>query len=544
MKKRKKWPWIVLAVVAVVIILIIILLSSAANELGKTVYTRYDVKKGDVSTTITASGTLRAQDTAEIDLPDGIEVEEVLVSLGDRVSKGDRLAKVNISGAKEVASQLQDSLETIDSQISMSNSSSGSTAVKSGVKGRIKAIYAKEGDLASSVISEYGSLAVISMDGKMYVDISTQKELNVGDELQIRWSDSTQTAQVLYAIDGGYRVTFDDDSVPYDESVAVYLDDEHIADATAQISSPATVYTDGGRITGIEAEVNESVSASTTIFTIEEGQQSSSYLQLISQREQIAEDLSVAAALVDEPYLKASADGVISQINAGSAASSAVSQPNANTASAASSYAMGSGMSQLTSGTSSAGSASLDGSQTASNAAFVIETGSVNKMTVSVNELDISNVKVGQEAQVTIDAFSDETFEAEVTSVSNYGEYDGSMSNYSVELTINDDERLLSGMNGSAVIVSNSVEDVLIIPVEAISEDSQGAFVYVSETGNTDGSDNQEVRIKTGLSDGQYVEVTEGLSENDKVMYVRSGTTMYEQLMSMREEMMGEGSAQ
>ena len=88
MKKRRKWPWIVLAAVAVVIILVIIFVSSAANGLKNTVYTRYDVKKGDVTTSITASGTLRPQDSQEIDIPDGIEVEDVLVSVGDRVSSG------------------------------------------------------------------------------------------------------------------------------------------------------------------------------------------------------------------------------------------------------------------------------------------------------------------------------------------------------------------------------------------------------------------------------------------------------------------------
>lgn len=543
MKKRRKWPWIVLAAVAVVIILVIIFVSSAANGLKNTVYTRYDVKKGDVTTSITASGTLRPQDSQEIDIPDGIEVEDVLVSVGDRVSKGDRLAKVNENDAKKTASELKDSIAALDAQISAAGSTKASS-VKSGVKGRVKAIYAKEGELVSSVISENGCLAIISAGGKMYADITTQTELKPKDKVEIKWENGNDEAEVLYAIQDGYRIVFDDDKAPYGKNIEVYLKDMRLGEADAQIMTPISIYSDGGRIENIDVQVNDSVSAGSTLFTLEEGQEQSAYLQLLSQREQLAKVMSDAAALVDDPYVTADADGVISAINIAKSASSVdVQQSGAGSgASSSGTYSM-MGMSQTSSLT--AASANNASEQTASSsAAFVLETGDANTMTVMVNELDISSVKAGQKAEVSVDAFADEKFEAEVTSVSNYGTYDGSMSNYAVEITLKADDRLLSGMNGSAVIVSNSAEDVLLVPVEAINEDAQGEFVYVSSTGNTDGSDKKQVRIKTGLSDGEFAEVLEGLNEGDKVMYTRSGMTMYEQLMSMHDDMVGKGSAQ
>ncbi len=543
MKKRRKWPWIALAAVAVVIILVIIFVSSAANGLKNTVYTRYDVKKGDVTTSITASGTLRPQDSQEIDIPDGIEVEDVLVSVGDRVSKGDRLAKVNENDAKKTASELKDSIAALDAQISAAGSTKASS-VKSGVKGRVKAIYAKEGELVSSVISENGCLAIISAGGKMYADITTQTELKPKDNLEIKWENGNDEAEVLYAIQDGYRIVFDDDKAPYGKNIEVYLKDMRLGEADAQIMTPISIYSDGGRIENIDVQVNDSVSAGSTLFTLEEGQEQSAYLQLLSQREQLAKVMSDAAALVDDPYVTADADGVISAINIAKSASSVdVQQSGAGSgASSSGTYSM-MGMSQ-TSSLTSTGSNNASEQTASSSAAFVLETGDANTMTVMVNELDISSVKAGQKAEVSVDAFADEKFEAEVTSVSNYGTYDGSMSNYAVEITLKADDRLLSGMNGSAVIVSNSAEDVLLVPVEAINEDAQGEFVYVSSTGNTDGSDKKQVRIKTGLSDGEFAEVLEGLNEGDKVMYTRSGMTMYEQLMSMHDDMVGKGSAQ
>ena len=276
MKKRRKWPWIVLAAVAVVIILVIIFVSSAANGLKNTVYTRYDVKKGDVTTSITASGTLRPQDSQEIDIPDGIEVEDVLVSVGDRVSKGDRLAKVNENDAKKTASELKDSIAALDAQISTAGSTK-SSSVKSGVKGRVKAIYAKEGELVSSVISENGCLAIISAGGKMYADITTQTELKPKDKLEIKWENGNDEAEVLYAIKDGYRIVFDDDKAPYGKNIEVYLKDMRLGEADAQIMTPISIYSDGGRIENIDVQVNDSVSAGSTLFTLEEGQEQSAY---------------------------------------------------------------------------------------------------------------------------------------------------------------------------------------------------------------------------------------------------------------------------
>ena len=130
----------------------------------------------------------------------------------------------------------------------------------------------------------------------------------------------------------------------------------------------------------------------------------------------------------------------------------------------------------------------------------------------------------------------------EVTSVSAYGQNSGSMANYSVELKLAGGENLLSGMNGSAVIETQRAQDVIIIPVEAIGEDAQGEYVYVSASGDTEGKDKQIRRIETGIADADYTEVKNGLNAGEKVVYVHQGQTMMDQLMSMREQMMNGGS--
>ena len=76
----------------------------------------------------------------------------------------------------------------------------------------------------------------------------------------------------------------------------------------------------------------------------------------------------------------------------------------------------------------------------------------------------------------------------------------------------------MEGSNGDATITADKVDNVLLIPVEAISEDSNGEFVYV-------GTERKKTYITSGLSDGAYAEVKTGLSEGNKVLYVKSSTS-------------------
>jgi HlyD family secretion protein len=155
----------------------------------------------------------------------------------------------------------------------------------------------------------------------------------------------------------------------------------------------------------------------------------------------------------------------------------------------------------------------------------VLYTGGALKMMVSVDELDIESVALGQSATVTLDAFPDEKFAGSVTRISNVGETAKSVATFSVELTLDADARLKLGMNGNATILVDQATDALILPIAAISEDADGAYVYV-------GDELVKTYITTGLSDGTNAVVTGGLSEGDVVKYA-SGMTMYETLQTL-----------
>ena len=147
--------------------------------------------------------------------------------------------------------------------------------------------------------------------------------------------------------------------------------------------------------------------------------------------------------------------------------------------------------------------------------AIVFHTGGAVKLVINADELDIDAVSLGQSASVTLDAYPGESFTATVSHISRIGTVSGSITTYPVEVTLSFDERLLEGMNGSAVVLTSKKDNVPLLPVDLINEDSTGEYVNVmSASGAYERRD-----ITTGLSDGKNAEVTSGLVAGDQVWY-------------------------
>ena len=98
---------------------------------------------------------------------------------------------------------------------------------------------------------------------------------------------------------------------------------------------------------------------------------------------------------------------------------------------------------------------------------------------MNIDELDISNVKVGQTVEVTADAFEDQTFEGTVTKVSMEGTAANGVTYYPVTVTMTEYGGLLPGMNVTGVIILGEAEDALAIPVDALQ---RGNKVYVKDS--------------------------------------------------------------
>ena len=139
-------------------------------------------------------------------------------------------------------------------------------------------------------------------------------------------------------------------------------------------------------------------------------------------------------------------------------------------------------------------------------------------LTIAIDEHDIAKVSLGQTADVKVTALKGEAFEAEVTEISNYGTNNGGSSKFTVELTMETDERMLAGMNATATIPMFTKMDVLTVPVAALVETVNGTVVYTALDPKT-GDPASPVAVETGVSDGETVEILSGLKSGDKVYY-------------------------
>lgn len=131
----------------------------------------YEVKTGTISTTVSGTGTLAADDVENIDLLSLVAVDAVYVKAGDTVQEGDILASVDPVSVMTALKTLQDEIDDLDDEIKDEQGENISSSIKSGISGRVKKIYASADDSVAEVMAENGALLLLSLDGKMAIDI-------------------------------------------------------------------------------------------------------------------------------------------------------------------------------------------------------------------------------------------------------------------------------------------------------------------------------------------------------------------------------------
>ena len=154
---------------------------------------------------------------------------------------------------------------------------------------------------------------------------------------------------------------------------------------------------------------------------------------------------------------------------------------------------------------------------------------SKKQIKAKVDETDIGNIRIGQEATFTVDAFTDKKFTARVskisqTDVTNSWDTSSSASSsssgtsviyYYVTLDVDDPENLLlPAMTARVVINTADRNDALVVPLSTLKTDAAGSYVLVLQEDGT-----QETRyVETGIYSDEYVEILSGLSEGERVV--------------------------
>ncbi len=166
---------------------------------------------------------------------------------------------------------------------------------------------------------------------------------------------------------------------------------------------------------------------------------------------------------------------------------------------------------------------------------------------VEVDENDIVNISVGDTAKVKIDAFGDKEFLGTVSEIGNSAITEGlgtqnEVVNFQVKVKlIQLDDAIRPGMSCSAVIQTETKQNVVSVPIQSITArvpekkmeegeenemrvvnqqaEQQKASLEVQEIVFVlDGNKVKSVTVKTGISDDNYIEVISGLKGDEEIV--------------------------
>ena len=140
------------------------------------------------------------------------------------------------------------------------------------------------------------------------------------------------------------------------------------------------------------------------------------------------------------------------------------------------------------------------------------------KVSIQVDELDILSVSVGQKADITLNALPGQVFEGKITHINKVGTASNGVTKYPVEITADKNDKMLSGMNVSASVITEEKKDVLTVPGAAITEEGGKSYVYTSADEKT-GSLGGKKEVTTGLTDGTDIEIVKGVKEGETIFY-------------------------
>lgn len=139
----------------------------------------------------------------------------------------------------------------------------------------------------------------------------------------------------------------------------------------------------------------------------------------------------------------------------------------------------------------------------------------------NVSEIDVSQIKAGLKATITLDAISDKTFTGFIVSVDRVGITTNNVTNYPVIIKFDTEApEVLSNMAASANIIIETKSNILLIPSSAIQSVGGQSIVKVMRDGQE-----QTTVVETGISNDSQTEIISGLSEGETVLIETSSVS-------------------
>ena len=527
-KRRRRWitVLVILAIVASGILYAVNVLrkrveASMATE-GDEVLT-YDASIGSISTRVSGSGTIEDVDTEKVTVPEGVEIDEVMVKSNDKLRKGDLIATLDLTSVLSTMASVQEELNELDKELASSSGDRVNTNVTAGVSGRVKKIYAKAKTDVAACMVENGALALISLDGKMAAEFENDS-LSAGDKVRVeRANGSVIEGSVEKRVGDLVTVLVTDNGPEVDEEVRILNENGvELGRGTLTIHSVFRVTGFTGTVSQVTFGENMLVNAASILFNLTDTGYSAHYNSVLRERKEKEKTLLELLGLYQGGALRAPFDGSILRIDYDENDKTATAA-NASAASAGqtgmTSYGMYSAMGSTATDAAATGTTTATAKEDEDGIVIVTMAPDISMLVnIDVDEADILSLEIGQPAEVTIESVGENHFDGTVTDVDRTANSSGGVTTYSAEVTFAKEKGMLSGMSADVIVNIQGSENVLIVPADAIHRTSAGAFVYTSykKKKKTFGGN---MPVEVGISNDDFAEIRSGIEEGTTVFY-------------------------
>lgn len=530
-KKRKRWPWVV-GIIAAIVILGGIFIGGRIRDARAQISDFQTGEKvtafvGDLASTATASGRIVPQRDATLALTTSGTVEAVFVDVGDVVNAGDVLVQLDTAALQRSADTAaqnlviaESSLEKLLDGATAADIASAQAAVNSAqatfdttMNGATAAqIAASEANLRAAQANLNAAYAnyQTATEGPSEADlISAESNLEAAADRQLdaqRAHESVLTCSTFDLPDGSTKTFCADEDTKEIAGANAAAANADLAAAQAQYdaivngASQGAVNAASGSISAARANL-DAVQANHDLLL-----QGSTPAQIAGAEAQLAQ----AQATLDNVMNGVSAEQL-------TIAEAQVEQAR---------IALQSAENNLAKATVTA---PFDGIVTAVYVAqgefasgpvvALIDRDSM-EVVLSVDEVDLATLALGQEAFVTLEAFPDVEIDSAVVAIAPVSQPSGSgLVSYDVNLSLAEtDLPLLVNMTANAELVTSDREGVLLVPNSAITPERTTGKFFVNLVDEAQPLGFEKVEVTIGLRDNRNTEITSGLNAGDELI--------------------------
>ena len=506
-KKKKKWVKrlvIGLAVVGVLGSLAARSMLGAGQELISAVYQTQTAQLRDMTVSVSSTGTVTPSDSARVSAAVMGDVLDAPFEVGGHVEQGAVLYRIEAKDAQTAVAQAELALR--QAKLTYDNTAVN-RSVTAGAGGVVQKVYVVKGDMVGtgSPIADIcdtatmtldvmfhsvdaqalfaGQQAVVTVDGTMETLSGTVETVAGADQVG---AGGTLLRQVRIRVSNPGALTEETSATASVNGVDCAAGGQFAANSRQTVTALSS-----GEVTAVHITPGTPVQAGAALVDLG-GTAANATLENAAIAVENAElSLQRARDALDNYVITAPISGTVIEKN----------------------FAVGD----------SVDSSSL--SAAGGSMAVLFDLSGMN-FEMKINELDINKIQEGQEVEITADAVEGVTFQGVVDKININGTTVSGMTDYRVTVNILDPGALKPGMNVSADVIIERVGQVLAVPVEAVNRGAEKPYVLVAGAGAlnesgqvADPSKLERREVTLGRNDDSYIEITQGLEENEVVVW-------------------------